>query len=143
MYTFAFSRNAIIWKRCACKHLSGSVNCQLRAAFLGRVLAVLRKYVLENKKPAPKSRKLPKSLFRRKTNIKIGFLAKLEYPNFNFHHTIMRNGGNSKGGKSKKTRSQTQGSKQRSSLQNRPLLNQNGAARALRARARRHMFLFS
>ncbi len=41
MYTFAFSRNAIIWKRCAWTNLSGSVNVQLRAALLGRVLAVL------------------------------------------------------------------------------------------------------
>ncbi len=42
LYTFAFSRNAIIWKRCASTFRGGHANFQLRAAFLGRVVAVLR-----------------------------------------------------------------------------------------------------
>ena len=42
MYTFPFSRNAIIWKRCASTFRGGHAHFQLRAAFPGRLLAVLR-----------------------------------------------------------------------------------------------------
>ena len=42
MSKIAFSRNAVIWKRCALQFRGGYANSQLRAAFLSRVLAVLR-----------------------------------------------------------------------------------------------------